>query len=1053
MTVTIIYGVSADGYLSSTDANYTTARNGPADTATGGNAAYYGQNNNDGGYGHHQAFVGFNYTQPAATEYVTAAVLQLHQAVQLATGISRDLEIRGRAWQAGGLTVADWGNGTTLGAARLDGTVKNVQGSVGKVTQAGSDNMLQEMSTHASMDWTVVTSRQRAGTTATGDEAGAIWTSDEAGTTYDPRMVYTSTTWTHFTPHLGAIGQLSDGSIVLLIHGQTGISSVTSLGLWRVDLAGTAVQIGSVPIGTAATDFGAAKGAQGLTLTVDSADHIYVVGKVGNAGNTLALRAFTKGVGWTWTAGTVRTVALPTYDAAINNVAAAWHSTANGTLVVLAGHTAGAGVSGGTGNELAYALLDATYLRTGTGTLSRATGSALGTLQPANTSVEFNTYANETGTGLDVVADQSQADWGYVLSFQKGQILGENTNLAAGRYILNAAGNGFTHASYEDGVAYGKKDAGARVRVLSVGSGQVACCTADADAGWGITVEVYQASGTTAGMTSLGGEALAGESIASMPDGPAIAPTTLWDVVYNSAENSVWIYYRHTSQTGKLYRTSIDLNTYQATRQEVLVFDFGAEVITSVRVPRNGAVGQKGMYQVTTTSGATLKHYDKVDTFNIAPTAPVLTPRANFDATAAATFAWTFSDPNPGDTQSAYELEIEDISDSSVDFDSGKTTSTTSSRAVTGGTLGNGKSFRWRVRVWDAGDSVSPWSDWGTFSTSAGGTVTITDPATDNLTNVVTDEVQVTWSVTGTTQAAYRVILTRTDTGATVSDSGWIASTTATTYLVTGMVSGVEHNVAVQVRNASLVVSGIGNRKITPNYGTPEVPLVSVSPVPDEGYTLVTVDNPISGQPELGTTAWTFETGGVGAWSVSGGTVVDSTEQAHGGTHSLKLTVSGSPVQTYTRAYGDKVPVVPTERYTTRMWVWSTTARNYAAAIDWADAGGAYVGTTSLETPVPASTWTEIQVTGTCPSNGALASYGPTIGSSPANGTVLYVDDIILVAASDRPAVVRNRVLRRRAGTTDPWEVLGTCDPDGSFRDYTAPGRVPVEYVVRGETA
>lgn len=1053
MTVTIVYGLSTDGAIYSVDANYTTARTGPADYVSTGTAMYYGQNANDGQFGIHEGFVGFTYTQPPTTEVVTSAVFKFWSLTQLATGIARDMELRGYAWSAGGLTVSDWRNTTQLQAARLDGTVKNVQNSAAKFVQVGSDNLVQEFATHAAMDWVIVTNRLRAGTTPTGDEAGAMSTSEETigGTTYDPCIVYTSAPWTHFSPSLGAVGQLSDGSMVLLIHGQATSAAVTSLGLWRVDLAGTATQIGSVTIGTAATDFGMARGAQALSLTVDTADNIYVVGKAGNAANSLALRAFTKGVGWTWTAGTVRTVALPTYGSSINNVTCAWHPTASGTLVVLAAHTAGDAVAGGTGNELAYALLDATYLRTGTGTLSRATGSALGTIQPASTSTYFNNYANETGTGLDMVRDLTQTDWGYVVSYPKSLILGSNDQVALGRYILNAAGNGFTHTSNSEDMPYAKKDAAARMRVLAVGNGQVAVCTADNDSGWGLTVEVYQASGTTPGFTGLGGEALAGESIASMPDGPAISATTVWDATYNAAENSVWVYYRHVSQTGKLYRTSIDLNTYQATRQEVLVFDFGAEVITSVRVPRNGSVGQKGMYQVTTTSGATLKHYDKVDAFNIAPTAPVLTPRANYDASVAATFSWTFGDPNPGDAQTAYDFEVQRTDTNAVVITTGKTVSATTSRNVTGGTLTNGLSYRWRVRTWDSGDLVGPWSDWGTFSASAGGTVTITDPATDNLTGVVTDEVQVTWSVAGTTQAAYRIILTRTDTGATVNDTGWVAST-AVTALVSGMVSGVEHNVAIQVRNASLVVSGIGNRKITPNYGTPEVPLISVSPVPEEGYTLISVDNPVSGQPELGTTAWTFETGGVGAWSVSGGTVVDSTEQAHGGTHSLKMTVSGSPVQTYTRAYGDKVAVVPTERYTARMWVWSTTARNYAAAIDWADALGAYVGTTSLETPVAASTWTEIQVTGTCPTGAALASYGPTIGSSPANGTVLYVDDIILTAASDRPAVTRNRVLRRRAGSGDLWEVLGTCGPDGDFRDYTAPGRVPVEYAVRGET-
>lgn len=1049
MTVTVVYGNSADGYLYSSDPSYATSR-ASADGVSGGTSAYYGQNNNGGQYAAFEAFVGFTYTQPGTEDVVPAAVLQLYQASQLSTSVARDLEARGVAWTSGGLTVGDWRNAAGIISARLDGTVKNIQNSSGKLTQVSSDNMVQELATHAAMDWMIVTSRQRAGTTATADEAGSIWTSEQSGTTYDPRLVYTSIPLTQFGRALGAIAQLSDGSVVFPIIGTQTPSSVASMSLWRVDLAGTATNIGTLTIGTASTDFGAARGLQGISLTVDSSDNIYVVGKIGNAGNSLAAQAWVKGVGWTWSAGTIRSVALPTYDSEINNVACAWHSTANGTLVVLAGHTGGTGVAGGTGNDLAWALLDATYLRTAAGSLSRATGSALGTLQPAATSSVFNTFANEAGTGLDVAADRVQADWGYVLSFQKGQLLGDNTQLACGRYILNAAGTAFSHTSYEDAEAWGRKDAGARVRLLPLGSGQVAVCTADNDTGWGITVQVLQASGTTSGLTALGGVPLAGESITSMPDGPAVSGVSWWDAVYNATENSIWIYYRHTSLTGKLYRTSLDLNTYEATRVETLVFDFGAEVITSVRVPRNGRVTDKGVYQVTTLSGSTLKHYDKVDSFNLAPTAPVLTPRANFDATASATFAWTFADPNAGDTQSAYELEIEDVSDSSVDFDSGKTTSATSSRAVTGGTLGNTKSFRWRVRVWDFLDTVSPWSEWGTFSTSAGGTVTVTDPATDNLTTVVTDEVQITWSVSGTTQAAYRVILTRNDTGATVSDTGWIASV-ATQLLVTSMVSGVEHTVSVQVRNAGLVVSGVGTRKITPNYGTPEIPLIAVNTVPDEGYILVSVDNPISGQPALGTTAWDMEAG-ISQWTATGCTKTHSVAQANSPTHSLLMTVSGSPVSAYVRALSDKIPTTPTERYTARMWVYVPIARTVTATIDWyIGSGGAFVSSSSADFAVPATTWTEIQVTGTCPDTAGEAAYGPTLGGSPANGVLCYVDDVILVAASDRPEVSSNLVLRRRAGSQDPWVVLGSCDPDGSFRDYTAPGRVPVEYMIRGE--
>lgn len=1053
MTVNIVFGVATDGFLRSSDASYTNARNGPADAATlGSGTAYYGQNNNGGEFATYQTFIGFNYSAVPATDMVVSCAVALHHSVQTGTSVARDLEVRAHPWQSGGVSVADWRTGAQLGALVLSAVVKNVQNSAGKVCMGGSDELLGAMSVATVMDFVLMTSRQRAGNQATTDEAGYVSMAEASGTANDPQMIYSTVTRSHFTPALGAVAQLSDGSMVHLVS--AGEAVPAALGLWRVPLTGAATQIGTVGTTTASHDFAPAKGNQGLSLCVDPADNIYIVGKIGNAENTLAVKCWVKNVGvWTWTSGSMKTAALPVYDTAINNVSVAYHATANGTLMVVAGHTTGAGVAGGTGNELAWALLDATHVRTGAGTLSRATGSLLGSILPSDTSSEFNTFGNEVGTGLDVAADYAQPDWGYVFSFKKGTRPGANVDLSLGRYVLNAAGNGFTHTSSQSGVSWGAKDAGSRLRVLPVGSGQACVISGDADPGWGITAEVFQASGTTSGLVALGGDALAGESITNMPDGPAVATVSWWDAIYNATENSIWVYYRHASDATKLMRTSIDLNTYEPTRVETQVWASGIPTrhLSSVRVARNSKVTDRAVVSIAWTDGATLGHQELVDSFNLAPTAPVLTPRANFDATTAATFTWTFTDPNAGDTQSAYELEIEDVADSSVDFDSGKTTSATSSRVLTAGTLGNAKEFRWRVRTWDFLDVVSPWSGWGTFSTSAGGTVTITDPVTDNLTGVVTDEVQVTWAVVGTVQAAYKVILTRTDTAAVVSDTGWVAST-AVTFLVTGMVSGVEHNVSVQVRNAALVLSGIGTRKITPSYGTPEVPLISVAPVPEEGYTLISVDNPLSGQPALGTTAWTMEAG-VAEWTATGCTKAHSLEQAHAGTYSLKMTVTGSPVTAYVRADAHKIPVTPTERYTARMWVYVPVARTVSAAIDWAVAGGgAYVSTSAADVAVPAATWTEIQVTGTCPTGAGEASYGPTLGGSPANGVVCYVDDVILVAASDRPAVVTNRILRRRPGSGDPWEVLGTCDPDGSFRDYTAPGRVPMEYMIRGES-
>jgi len=80
----------------------------------------------------------------------------------------------------------------------------------------------------------------------------------------------------------------------------------------------------------------------------------------------------------------------------------------------------------------------------------------------------------------------------------------------------------------------------------------------------------------------------------------------------------------------------------------------------------------------------------------------------HFDISSTVTFTWTFSDPD-GDTQSAYEFELDDNSDfSSPIIDTGKVSSSTSSITQTlPNTVGL---YYWRVRVWDTNDAVSDWS-------------------------------------------------------------------------------------------------------------------------------------------------------------------------------------------------------------------------------------------------------------------------------------------------------------------------------------------------------
>jgi hypothetical protein len=103
------------------------------------------------------------------------------------------------------------------------------------------------------------------------------------------------------------------------------------------------------------------------------------------------------------------------------------------------------------------------------------------------------------------------------------------------------------------------------------------------------------------------------------------------------------------------------------------------------------------------------------------------------------------------------------------------------------------------------------------------------------------------------------------------------------------------------------------------------------------------------------------------------------------------------------------------------MWVRCSVSRNIFVAIDWHDSGGGYLSTLGDTIAVVANTWTLVETTQTCPVGAAFASYGPTMGSSPANGTVLDLDEVDLTgpgAAGTGPFTQTATVVRGANGVT-----------------------------------
>ncbi len=124
-------------------------------------------------------------------------------------------------------------------------------------------------------------------------------------------------------------------------------------------------------------------------------------------------------------------------------------------------------------------------------------------------------------------------------------------------------------------------------------------------------------------------------------------------------------------------------------------------------------------YNVTCTGGGgTVSDTVTITITNNAPTATDLTvTEGNYCGSALYVFlSWQFSDSDPGDTQGAYQVQVDNNSDfSSLEVDSGKVYS--SSEIYTASGLSYKTTYYWRLKVWDDKDLQSSWIYGPSFTT------------------------------------------------------------------------------------------------------------------------------------------------------------------------------------------------------------------------------------------------------------------------------------------------------------------------------------------------
>ncbi|MFD1675403.1 hypothetical protein [Alicyclobacillus fodiniaquatilis] len=282
------------------------------------------------------------------------------------------------------------------------------------------------------------------------------------------------------------------------------------------------------------------------------------------------------------------------------------------------------------------------------------------------------------------------------------------------------------------------------------------------------------------------------------------------------------------------------------------------------------------------------------------PNAPILSTISNFDATTAQTLPWTFSDPNPGDTQSAFELQIVDVSSGSTVVDTGKVASTTSSYALAANTLTNGKQYQWRVCTWDEDGAQGPYSQYSTFTTAAAPNVSITSPTAGSTDAASSETVQWSYSDPGNNpQATYQVQLTD-DSGTVLWDSGVVQSQSARALTIRyTLANNTSYHIHVTVTNNKGLSSQVADVAFSTSFTAPAQPTIKAESY--QGYIAVIITNPAptGKEPTVASNDIYRRKSGAASWTrIATGMPINSTYPdyavASGQSYDYKVTATGN---------------------------------------------------------------------------------------------------------------------------------------------------------------
>lgn len=302
-----------------------------------------------------------------------------------------------------------------------------------------------------------------------------------------------------------------------------------------------------------------------------------------------------------------------------------------------------------------------------------------------------------------------------------------------------------------------------------------------------------------------------------------------------------------------------DLNSQLRTRswrRSGATLETGTVVDTTSNTPyvsvRRGTAGARVDYVYTDApaTGSVFNVFSGQVVLNAAPTAPVRTAPADntkIDRALALVLDWDFTDPDTGDTQSAYDLRYRPIGAPTYTTVMG---TTATAHTLAAGTLAPGD-YEWAVRTYDAQGAVSPWSTTGYFTAAnAPAAPTITAPAAGAT---VPERTDLTWSAP--TQDAYQVQRLLTSSSAVLFDTGRVPDPATRARTLTFPTNNVAETLRVRVEVGGLwsAWSSVAVQVAYTPPAAPTVALAAVETIPGAGPDAlrITITNPTpgAGQP------------------------------------------------------------------------------------------------------------------------------------------------------------------------------------------------------------